>query len=202
MSAAIHEQFRDIAGEISGSLHEAISSVGPLKLKRRRDVALPVLLCRIVAGQQLSTHAARTIWGRVEASAGDAELLEHVESCDIEQLRACGLSRAKARAMKSIVDSERAGDLNTRKLGRLNHAERSQSLTEIWGVGQWTADMVGISYFGDADIWPESDVTVWKTLEKLTDKRRKTSRTALRFAPHRTYLAMYMWRIADAVPEG
>jgi DNA-3-methyladenine glycosylase II len=72
---------------------------------------------------------------------------------------------------------------------------------EIWGVGQWTADMLGIFYFGERDIWPDTDLAVWKTLQRLTSRRRKTTLTAAKFSPQRSLLAKYMWRIADASPN-
>jgi DNA-3-methyladenine glycosylase II len=61
--------------------------------------------------------------------------------------------------------------------------------------------MVNLFYFGEEDIWPEGDVTARKTLISLTSKRRKTVRSAERFAPYRSYLALYMWRWVDARPD-
>jgi DNA-3-methyladenine glycosylase II len=83
----------------------------------------------------------------------------------------------------------------------MNYAERSAALTSIWGVGQWTADMMCMFYFGEHDVWPDGDVGARKTLERLTNRRRSTIRTAQLFAPHRSYLALYMWAHADARPE-
>ncbi len=200
MTRAIHEQFHEIAGEISPMLQQAIGEAGPVQLRRRRELDLPVLLCRAIAGQQLSVKAARTIWGRVIERADQVELTDFVADAEVTELRSCGMSQSKAKAMKSIVEAHRAGRLDVSELEALDHQARSRRLTEIWGVGQWTADMIGISYFADPDIWPETDVTVWKTLERLTSRRRKTNRTATRFAPRRTYLALYMWKIADAKP--
>ncbi len=201
MTRTVHNRFREISGAISPVLHQAISTAGPVKLQQRRELELPVLLCRAIVGQQLSVKAARTIWGRVVESADQAPLVEYVAVADAAELRACGMSQNKARAMKSIVEAHEAGHLNIGELERMDHEARSRCLTEIWGVGQWTADMIGISYFADPDIWPENDVTVWKTLQRLTSRRRKTTLTAARFAPHRTYLALYMWKIADAQPN-
>ena len=102
--------------------------------------------------------------------------------------------------MRSIAKAARAGELDAAELSKVAHAVRAERLTAIWGVGQWTADMMGIFYFGDRDIWPDGDVTARKTLAKLTSRRRKTVRTAERFAPYRSYLALHMWRHADASP--
>ena len=91
--------------------------------------------------------------------------------------------------------------LDPQKLKVLPHQERSQHLMEIWGVGQWTADMIGIFYFSDQDVWPESDITVTKTLQRLIGPRRKTTLAAGQFSPQRSSLARYMWKIADASPN-
>lgn len=197
MSKKIHAQFVEIASTVSQKLSTAIADVGPLPLRKRQDVPLVERLCQVIAGQQLSTKAASTIWGRVVDHAGNDSLTKHLALVDVETLRGCGLSYSKAKAMKAIIAANREGILDVDQLATVNHAERSIRLTSIWGVGQWTADMIGLSYFGDKDIWPGGDVTVWKTLQRLTDKRRKMEKTAALFAPHRSYLALYMYRIAD-----
>ena len=220
MSKAIHTQFVEIAREVSVELTEAIASTEPLELNPSRDVPFSVRLCRAVAGQQLSVRAASTIWGRVmdkasgqtaseqaasgqslsEQAVSEHALMDYFATVAPETLRSCGLSAAKAKAMGAIASATIAGQLDEQALRELDHAERARCLTQIWGVGQWTADMMGIFYFGDPDIWPEGDTTARKNLERLTSRRRKTLRTAARFAPHRSYLALYMWRQADAGP--
>ncbi len=204
MSVQIQARFAAIAQELSPALVAAIETIGPIDLVPRRDAPFPAVLCRAVAGQQLSVAAARTIWGRVVESAIDGgeqrSLIEHLAQAEPDTLRACGLSAAKAKAMGAIAIASLEGQLEAEALEQLEHSERSQRLTALWGVGQWTADMMGIFYFADPDIWPDGDVTARKTLEKLTSVRRKTTRTAARFAPYRSYLALYMWRQADAKP--
>ncbi|MFK8112193.1 MAG: DNA-3-methyladenine glycosylase [Rubripirellula sp.] len=201
MTRAIHLRFIAIAEQVSPKLADSIQTVGPVKLSRRDNQPIAELLCRVIAGQQLSVKAASTIWGRVTDGAGNSPLIDHIDVSSVEQLRGCGLSNNKAKAMKAIVEANSQGILNTDTLRSMDPEVRSKTLTGIWGVGQWTADMISISYFGDPNVWPDTDVTVWKTLEKLTSRRRKTALTAARFAPHRTYLALYMWKIADASPS-
>lgn len=204
VSVQIQACFAAIAEELSPALAEAIATIGPIDLVPRRDAPFPEVLCRAVVGQQLSVAAARTIWGRVVDSATGSEsqrsLIEHLAQAAPATLRACGLSAAKAKAMRAIAFASQAGELEADELSRLDHSERSQRLTCLWGVGQWTADMMGIFYFADPDIWPDGDVTARKTLEKLTSTRRKTIRTAARFNPNRSHLALYMWQYADAKP--
>ena len=202
LSETIHTRFIEIARELSPVLSEAIARIGPIRLVPNQEVPFAERLCRAIAGQQLSVKAAESIWGRVVASANttDQLLIEYFAAAAPETLRACGLSAAKAKAMRAIAMASAAGQLDVAELGALDYHNRTKRLTTIWGVGQWTADMMNIFYFGDPDIWPEGDTTARKMLERLTTSRRKTIRTAARFAPNRSYLALYMWRQADAPP--
>jgi DNA-3-methyladenine glycosylase II len=200
MSEEIHLRFVEVARELSPSLADAFERGGPVTLQADDSQPLAERLCRSIAGQQLSVKAARSIWTRVVDAAGETPLMEFFVEPNQEVLRGCGLSGAKLRALCLIAEEARAGRLEADELRRLDHAQRSQRLTALWGVGQWTADMISIFYFGEPDVWPEGDVAARKTLERLTSPRRKTLRTATRFAPHRSYLALYLWRHVDAPP--
>jgi DNA-3-methyladenine glycosylase II len=200
MSAEIHLRFVEVAHELSPELAYAIKRGGPLTLEIDASRPLAERLCRSIAGQQLSVKAARSIWTRVVDAAGEVPLPEFFTETNHETLRGCGLSGAKARALCLIAEEARAGRLEADELRGLDHAARSQRLTALWGVGQWTADMISIFYFGEPDVWPEGDVAARKTLERLTSPRRKTLRTAARFAPYRSHLALYLWRHVDAPP--
>ncbi|UYG04824.1 DNA-3-methyladenine glycosylase 2 family protein [Halomonas sp. LR3S48] len=200
MSDEIHRRCVETARELSPLLVDAIERGGPVMLEVDDSRPLAERLCRSIAGQQLSVKAARSIWARVVDAAGDAPLMEFFTEPNQDALRGCGLSGAKARALCLIAAEARAGRLEADELRMLDHAERSRHLTALWGVGQWTADMISIFYFGDPDVWPEGDVAARKTLERLTSPRRKTLRTAARFAPYRSHLALYLWRHVDAPP--
>ena len=198
----IHAHLLEAAEGLSPDLHAAIARLGPLDFPRRDDAPFPQYLCRAIAGQQISVKAARSIWARVEASAGDTSLLDHFVEANTDALRGCGLSGAKTRTILTIADTHRTVGLDADELRNLGPAERSARLTAMWGVGQWTADMMNMFYFGEPDVWPDGDVAARKTLERLTSKRRKTVRTAERFRPYRSWLALYMWAHADAPPDG
>lgn len=201
MTHPIHDRFLKIAPDLSPELANAIARLGPVHLPVRDETPFPEYLARAVAGQQLSVTAARTIWGRVQTACSGAPLLEAFHEGRAEVLRACGLSGAKVKTLMAIGEAARAGGLDEKTLRALPPDERAGQLTSLWGVGQWTADMANLFWFGEEDIWPEGDVTARKTLVRLTSPRRKTVRTAERFAPHRSYLALYMWRWVDARPD-
>ena len=202
MTDAVLGQFLPIAQDLSPPLAEALRAVGPVPpIEPRRSMPLHDALCRSVAGQQLSVRAAQTIWARVVERAAGSKLQAFFRDVNPEVLRGCGLSGAKSKAMRSVAEAFDSGALDEDHLRGLDHGARARCLTSVWGVGPWTADMISIFHFGEIDVWPDGDITARKTLERLTSRRRKTTRTAARFAPHRSYLAVYMWRAADASPD-
>ena len=197
MTQEIHKHCLKIASGISPDLRDALKQGGAIQFKVWRGQSLETLLYRSVAGQQLSTKAADSIWSRVNEAAGDLPLGEFIRSSDTATLRACGLSGAKVKTLKGIAEAFLAGTLNARKLKRLDTDQRTQALTALWGVGTWTADMVNMFFFGDPDVWPEKDVAVVKTFQRLIGEQLDCHSVAEGFAPYRSYLALYMWRIKD-----
>jgi len=190
---ALHARFLEIATDISSTLFEAIKAAGPITIPNRTDNGLGYFLSRAVVGQQLSTHAARSIWARIEdavASAGK-EIPQFFDTASEEVFRACGVSRNKMKALQSISEAEGEGRLEADILRDMDAVERSQELLSIWGIGQWTCDMASIFYFNSPDVWPVGDVTVQKTFSRLI-RRRNPSRAAERFSPYRSYLSLSM----------
>ena len=201
IASHIHSLLLDTASEFAPDLAQAIRARGVLDFPRRDDLPFPEYLCRSISGQQISVKAAQSIWRRVVASAEDRDLIDHFAACEGDALRACGLSNAKVKTIQGIAREHLADGLDVEALRPLCADERAKRLTALWGVGSWTADMMNMFYFGEPDIWPDGDVAARKTLERLTSKRRKPVRTAARFKPYRSWLALYMWAHVDAPPD-
>ncbi|MDX1609979.1 MAG: hypothetical protein R3225_07660 [Halofilum sp. (in: g-proteobacteria)] len=201
--ADVHRRFLAIAADVSAPLAEALAAVGPRRFPDRSDQSLARFLARAVVGQQLSTHAARSIWSRVEGAAAEAGVDVLELGCAERQplLQACGLSRNKARALGAIRAAQLEGRLDGTRLREFDHAAIKAELGALWGVGPWTCDMAALFYCRCPDVWPEGDVTVRKTFSRLIGARRKPSKWAARFAPERSWLALYMWAVVDAVPD-
>jgi len=199
----IHACFLDTAAEFSEPLRTALEGVGPPGFPDRGDVPLAQFLARAVVGQQLSTKAARSIWARVEsAAAGEGvAVLALLDEDRYELLRACGISRNKIRALAALGSARREGLLDGETLAAMDHESRSQLLREIRGVGQWTCDMASIFWCRSQDVWPETDLAVRNTFVRLIGRRRKPAKAAARFSPRRSWLALYMWKVADARPD-
>jgi DNA-3-methyladenine glycosylase II len=197
MSPDLHRWFQDRATPISPKLARDMAAVGPVAFPDREDHGTAAFLARAVIGQQISAAAARTIWGRIEAGAGGQGLAvrDFLAVANEPTLRACGLSGNKVKAVLSIHAAAAAGELAS--LHGIDHAVRSDRLCRIWGIGQWTCDMLAIFYCREPDIWPEGDLAVQRTFRSYIGRRSPT-KAAAQFAPHRSVLALYMWRITSA----
>lgn len=193
----IHQHILRIAAGLAAPLAEAIARVGPLTIEPPAHASVAERLCVEVVNQQLSVRAAAAIWARVEAAAAGMGLTPWALLVPGHEatLRACGLSGNKVRALQAIRAAEEAGLLGA-ALADLPQAERSAILCRIRGVGPWTADMIGIFHYGDPDIWPGGDVAAVGCLRRLTG-REDTQAVAAAFAPYRSLLARYAWRIKD-----
>lgn len=182
-----------------------MDAAGPPEWQTRHRQPLASYLARVVVGQQLSTRAAQTIWQRLEALAQARALalpslvLEAPEA----DLRDCGLSVGKQRALRALAEADAAGALEARQLRKLDPTERARRLCQLRGIGPWTADVTGLFYFRDPDVWPIGDLTVRKTFERYlaTQTRYDLDSGAALFTPNRSVLALYLWRLADAQPN-
>ncbi|MGH7174008.1 MAG: DNA-3-methyladenine glycosylase family protein [Gemmataceae bacterium] len=195
MDPELHRRLISIAAAISPDLKAHIAAA-PIWFPEREDKGVTAFLARAIIGQQLSAKAASSIWARVEAAGGGA-LANFFCGANESALKSCGLSRNKIKALCHIGAAYAAGRLDNVEIRALDHAARSARLTEIWGIGQWTCDMLAIFYCRELDIWPEGDLAVVRGLKRFA-RRRKPARVAAQFAPYRSLLALYMWRLAGA----
>src|SRR5436309_15431328 len=97
-------------------------------------------LMRSIVGQQVSVHAARSIWLRPEAAVPSMEPAEFLELSD-EQLRAVGLSNAKMKYGRALAADIAGGRIDFAALSELDDAEAIAMLTQAKGIGPWTAEI-------------------------------------------------------------
>ncbi len=194
MEHDVYAQFLQRASELSAELHKAIVEIGPINFPEREDHGLAHFLARAVVGQQLSTKAARSIWRRVEGltESSGMGIPQFFMEGNEEALRRCGVSKNKVRALLGLGKAEAAGLLLGEKVRGMDHRSRTEHLVGMWGIGQWTCDMVSIFYCRDPDVWPTGDIAVQRTFANFMEGR-KSSQALRPFAPYRSYLALYMW---------
>lgn len=153
-----------------------------------------VLLSSIV-GQQLSGKAADTIWGRLTSRFG----LEPEVLCQapLEELRAIGLSAAKARYVQELSRFALEGGLQG--LEHQSDEVLIAHLTQVKGIGVWTAQMFLMFGLGRPDVWPVLDLGIRKGAQKLYGVVEQGALEALGecFRPYRSHAAWYLWRALE-----
>jgi DNA-3-methyladenine glycosylase II len=154
-------------------------------------------LARIIAYQQLSTKAAGTIWGRVEALLGKVTPA-NVLAADIDALRACGMSRPKISHIRSIAAAIDDGSLNLKRIARASDADAQAELTAVKGIGPWTADIYLMSAMGRWDVFPHADIGLSEAYRMLSGQRKrhppkKFLKTGERWRPYRGVAAHLLW---------
>jgi DNA-3-methyladenine glycosylase II len=156
-----------------------------------------------IIGQQLSGKAADTIFGRFEALF-PARLItsEGILKLSDEKMRGCGLSGAKARAIRDLAQKTLAGDVDIKKLPILPDDEVLTELTKVKGIGPWTAEMILMFSLGRTDVFSLGDLVLRKEImnlhgwKKLPSEKR-IAQTLSRWSPYRTYAARLLWKMAD-----
>ena len=151
-------------------------------------------LARAIISQMMSVHAARAIRERLEARVGlDPERLSRVRRTT---LRGVGLSNTKSDCMRAVAKLVVRGAFDD--LGQVSDDEVYERLTEIKGIGRWTAQMVMIFSLGRPDIWPVGDVGIQRAVKELyAVPIEELEEFGDRFKPFRSYAAWYLWRALD-----
>ena len=137
-------------------LRPVIKTAGVLPLRRRE--AGFTGLARIIVGQQLSVASANAIWGRLEA-AFPALTAETIHKARLPRLRKAGLSGPKIKSLRAIAAAVRDG-LDLDALAHAPAEEAHARLTQIHGIGPWTADIYLLFCLGHADIFPVGDLAL------------------------------------------
>jgi len=187
---------------------EWIDRIGTLELPTPPVREPYVALLESIAHQQLAGAAARAIWTRVIALFADGvpcpKRLAEMSEAD---LRAAGLSRSKALAMKDICVRVNEGKIpSTALIAQMTDADIYAQLLEARGVGMWTVDMLMMFTLCRPDVMPLTDYGVRKGFQILYRKRALPSPKQLlkhseKWQPHRSVAALYLWRIAETAKK-
>jgi DNA-3-methyladenine glycosylase II len=154
-------------------------------------------LMRTIVGQQVSVAAAASMWRKFEAFAGAELPPEKILEADFDTLRACGLSRQKQGYMRSLCELVVTGTLDFDALPA-DDEQAITRLTQIKGIGRWSAEIYLLFAEGRPDIWPAGDLAVQAGLHKLLDLEARPTEKATRelaekWRPHRGATAIFTW---------
>jgi DNA-3-methyladenine glycosylase II len=175
-------------------------------LRRERSGDAYGALLRSIVGQQLSTKAASSIYGRlVDIFGGHAPTPKQLLAADPEEIRSAGLSRPKVAYLRDLAQHVEDGTLALDRLDELPDEEVSAQLTAIKGLGQWTADMFLMFHLRRPDVLPVGDQGIRRAaqvqyrMRKLPDAKR-LEKVARPWRPYRTLACLFLWSSLDNIP--
>ena len=160
-------------------------------------------LIEVICGQQLSTFSARAIWGRLIALEGASEPATFLR-LEEPVLRAAGLSGGKVRSMRAVAEAMVGGSLDFAAVENLPAEAAIAHLTEVKGVGPWTAEIYLLFDVGHPDVFPAGDLALKKAvrdglgLEALPSTKQLIE-IATAWSPHRGAAALLFWSYFHAL---
>ena len=155
-----------------------------------------------LTGEQLregidAVAAASSMWAKLEAELGPDIPAADLLARDFDTLRACGLSRQKQGYARSLCELVDAGSIDLDALPA-DDEEAIAELTQIKGIGRWTAEVYLLFAEGRPDIWPAGDLAVQAGIGKILGLEERPSEKATRalaedWRPHRGAVAILTW---------
>jgi len=187
-------------------LGRLIDAVGPFRLELAVEPSTFASLAEAIIYQQLSPKAAATIFGRFCAlfdGAGGCPAPERVLAAGDETLRAAGISGPKLRALRDLAERSVAGEVPTlEEAGAMGDEAIVARLTEVRGIGRWTAEMFLIFTLGRPDVLPAADYGLRRGFQVTFVKPAlpspaEVAERGVWWAPYRTVASWYLWRALE-----
>jgi DNA-3-methyladenine glycosylase II len=206
MSKSVTQKAAEHLSLVDPILQPIIAQAGPCTIKPHTDY-YPALVGEII-GQQLSVKAARAIRTRFEASfGGHTPTPQQILSKSLEELRATGISWAKAKYVHDLAQHIEAGELQFDHLDALNNDEVIAELTAVKGIGVWTAHMFLMFCMGRTDVLPVGDLGIRNGIRKLygfadapTPEQITSLAATNSWHPYESIASWYVWQSLDNTP--
>ena len=174
----------------------------PDYLKSRKDPFFS--LCKSIVGQQISVQAANAVWKKLDAKAKKMKP-ENILKLTTRQLASCGLSRQKIDYLKILAKKFHTGEIDIKKLKKMDDDEAIKYLSQVKGIGKWTAEMFLFFNQLRPNIFPIQDIGLlraisvnYKTSYPPTSK--ELEKYQKKWSPYCTVATWYLWRSIDPVP--
>jgi DNA-3-methyladenine glycosylase II len=201
------EHLRKSPDEKMSGLVEQFGELDYDQRRRGRPADAYGALLRSIIGQQLSVKAARSIFGRfTELYGGRTPTPAEILETDPETLRSVGFSRAKANYVRDLAAKVEAGDLHLDGFEDMSDERVIEELTQVKGLGRWTADVFLMFHLGRPDVLPVGDQGIRRAVERLygleeIPDAETLERLGERWAPYRTLASLYLWESLDNTPD-
>lgn len=199
----------DYLRDADPALCRLIDKVGPFRMQIKKTPNLFLALAEAIVYQQLTGKAAATIFARLRAlfpHGHDAPTPAQILRASDKKLLSAGLSRAKLLSLRDLARKTLDGTIpSLAAIHRLDDEAIIERLTQVRGIGRWTAEMLLIFRLGRPDVLPVDDYGVRKGLGAILKKsevptQQEVARRDARWKPYRTVASWYLWRAAEKAP--
>lgn len=178
-------------------LGEAIDEFG--MIKRPVELDLFTSLIYSIIGQQISNKAASTVKGRFLELVGEVTP-EAIQELSVQEIQACGMSMRKADYIKGIAEAALDGTVDFAKLNELSDKEVIEQLTQLKGVGIWTAEMLLLHSLHRADIVSYNDLAIRRGMKRLYNldelSKKEFDLYKEKYTPYGSTASLYLWEIS------
>jgi DNA-3-methyladenine glycosylase II len=161
---------------------------------------------RAIVFQQLSTKAATTIHDRLMGYLPDGKpTAEALAAITDDQLRTAGISRQKAQYLRDLCEKVRSGAVPLADVDSMSDDDVIAVLTQVKGIGRWTAEMFLIFRLQRPDVLPLNDLGIVNAIQRAYRLRKKPTPDRMRklgeaWRPYRSIASWYLWRSLDNTP--
>ncbi len=181
-------------------MREVIQMVGPFTARIHRDRFQA--LARAIVAQQISGKAATSIWGKLADSFGGEVSASGLTGRSVDQLRECGVSSQKANYLLDLARHVDDGRLVLAQMGRGSDEAVIESLTQVKGIGRWTAQMFLIFSLGRLDVLPVDDLGIRSAVMRKYElkelpKPAQMEEIAAPWRPYASIASWYLWQWLD-----
>lgn len=179
------------------NLVKIIERIGDYQIKKRNNHF--AVLVESIISQQLASAAAEAIFARFKKLYPKFPTADHILNTKDAKLRSVGLSSMKVEYLKDLAQKIEDGKLKMRNLSKMNDNEIIEHLTQVKGIGRWTAEMFLIFSLGRLDVFPTGDLGLRKGVQmafSLSElpKPKEVEEIGERWKPYRSVATWYLWK--------
>ena len=161
-------------------------------------------LCRTIVGQQISVKAADSIWLKFEKKCKKKINPKTILKLSSRNLKSVGLSRQKVSYLKNIAKNFNNRSFDIKRLKKMEDIDAINYITQLKGLGVWSAQMFLMFNLNRADIYPTADIGLLRAISINYKTPYPPSKNFLNkisniHLGYRTVLTWYMWRSIDPV---
>lgn len=174
-------------------------------ISRAVDTDLFSSVVHHIVGQQISTKAQATIWGRMQEALGTVNA-ETVLKAGVDELQSLGMTFRKAEYISDFAEKVHTDAFDLNAVEHMSDEEAIRALSSLKGIGVWTAEMILLFCLQRPNVFSYDDLAIQRGLRMVYHHRNITRKLfekyRRRFSPYCSVASLYLWAVAGgAIPE-